>query len=105
MGRCGPVPRNRVKSDSLISLGVDEISATEAARRFSDLLDEIEHGGESFVVTRHGKPVARIEPARPAPSGRELLAYLRAHPPDPDWAGEVRALREAFPAEVDGWQE
>ncbi|MFN8031348.1 MAG: type II toxin-antitoxin system prevent-host-death family antitoxin, partial [Dermatophilaceae bacterium] len=39
------------------------ITATEAARRFSDLLDAIE-AGESVTVTRGNKPIAELRPAR-----------------------------------------
>jgi prevent-host-death family protein len=37
------------------------ISATEANRNFSHLLREV-RGGRSYVVTAHGKRVARIVP-------------------------------------------
>ena len=37
------------------------ISAAEANRRFSHLLREVREG-HSFIVTSHGKPVARIMP-------------------------------------------
>jgi prevent-host-death family protein len=39
------------------------IQASEAKTRFLSILDEIERG-ESVVITRHGKPVARIQPER-----------------------------------------
>ena len=38
------------------------ISAAEANRQFSSLLREVRNG-RSFVVTSHGRPVARIVPA------------------------------------------
>jgi prevent-host-death family protein len=38
-----------------------EISAAEANRKFSELLRGV-RAGQSFVVTSHGRPVARIEP-------------------------------------------
>ncbi|WP_083347446.1 type II toxin-antitoxin system Phd/YefM family antitoxin [Rhizobium sp. LCM 4573] len=38
------------------------VSAAEANRRFSLILREVREGG-SYVVTSHGKPVARILPA------------------------------------------
>ena len=38
-----------------------EISATEAARNFSELLDAIEHRGEHFTIVRHGKAIAELE--------------------------------------------
>ena len=39
-----------------------EISAAEANRRFSELLQTVKKGG-NIIVTSHGKPVARITPA------------------------------------------
>ena len=39
------------------------ISATDANREFSRVLNEVA-GGETYVVTSHGKPVARLEPVR-----------------------------------------
>ncbi|MGK6317136.1 type II toxin-antitoxin system Phd/YefM family antitoxin [Neorhizobium sp. DT-125] len=38
------------------------VSAAEANRRFSLILREVREG-DSYVVTSHGKPVARILPA------------------------------------------
>jgi prevent-host-death family protein len=57
------------------------ISATEASRRFSDLLDAIERG-ESVTVTRGNRPVAEIHPARRR-TGQDLRAAL-ADVPAPD---------------------
>ncbi len=37
------------------------ISAAEANRKFSELLRSVK-AGQSYVVTSHGRPVARIEP-------------------------------------------
>ncbi len=36
-----------------------EVGAFEAKNKLSELLDEVEHGGE-VVITRRGKPVARL---------------------------------------------
>ena len=38
------------------------ISATEASRNFSDILNRAQYRGESFEVMRAGEVVARIEP-------------------------------------------
>jgi len=61
------------------------VSATDAARSFSKLLDEIEAGGR-FLVHRRGHDVCVMAP--PVPAGRrasECLAYLRGRPPvEPD---------------------
>lgn len=69
-----------------------QITATEAARRFSEVLDAVEHAGETFVITRGGRAVASIGPARTG-NGRALRDLLRRHRPDPAWAGEIRDVR------------
>ncbi len=38
-----------------------EIQASVAKARLAELLDEVERG-ETVVITRHGKPVARLVP-------------------------------------------
>lgn len=39
-----------------------EITATQFKARCLRLLDEVAETGESLVVTKHGRPVARVEP-------------------------------------------
>jgi prevent-host-death family protein len=60
------------------------VSAADANRRFSGLLREV-RGGTSYVVTSHGRPVARLVPlekneslARKARAA--LLRRLRSEP-------------------------
>jgi prevent-host-death family protein len=55
------------------------MTATEASRNFSDLLDAIERG-ETVTVTRGNRPVAEIRPARRR-TGRDLRAALMEIPP------------------------
>lgn len=44
-----------------------EITATQFKARCLRLLDEVAESGETLVVTKHGRPVARIlPPLRPA---------------------------------------
>ena len=61
------------------------ISATEAARSFSRLLDDIEAGGR-FLVHRRGQDVCVMAPPVPvARRASECLAYLRGRAPiEPD---------------------
>ena len=40
---------------------MQEIGAFEAKNTLGSLLDRVEHG-EEIVITRHGKPVARLAP-------------------------------------------
>jgi prevent-host-death family protein len=78
------------------------LTATDAARHFSELLDDVERKGESFLVVRRGRAVARIEPARAA-NGRQVKDLLSANPPDPRWAEDLRELREALTVEDRAW--
>ena len=58
------------------------ISAADANRNFSKLLREVREG-KSYVVTSHGRPVARIAPVTEQPSSTAkaaLLAHLAARP-------------------------
>jgi antitoxin (DNA-binding transcriptional repressor) of toxin-antitoxin stability system len=70
------------------------ISATETARRFSELMNRVRYRGESFVVERAGKPVCEILPAQPPKfSGRELADLLRSLPkPDEEYLALVENL-------------
>lgn len=38
-----------------------EVQSSAAKARLSELLDEVERG-ETIVITRHGRPIARLEP-------------------------------------------
>ena len=82
---------------------MQEISATDAARGFADLLDAVQHRGETFVVRRNGRVVARIEPATGA-DGLTVKKLLASGQQDRSWADEVLALRRAQPAEVTTWE-
>ena len=63
------------------------ISATEGARKFSELMNRVHYRGESFVVERGGKPICEILPAQPVSfTGRQLVDLLRALPkPDEEY--------------------
>jgi prevent-host-death family protein len=58
------------------------IQAAQANRQFSRILREVA-AGDSFTVTSHGRPVARIVPAEAKGSEaakQRLLEYLRQQP-------------------------
>ncbi|MBI4219666.1 MAG: type II toxin-antitoxin system Phd/YefM family antitoxin [Chloroflexi bacterium] len=78
------------------------LTATEAARRFADLLDSIERDGESYLITRRGRPVARVAPIEFG-TGRALKEILRKHRPDPAWAKELRELRALLRVDESHW--
>jgi prevent-host-death family protein len=56
-----------------------QLSATEAQSRFSDLVDNVERG-ESYTITRDGRPIALLRSITPVPTGmsvEEAIAGLR----------------------------
>ncbi|MBV8493325.1 MAG: type II toxin-antitoxin system Phd/YefM family antitoxin [Alphaproteobacteria bacterium] len=60
------------------------VSAAEANRRFSQLLRSV-RDGDSYIVTAHGRPVAKIVPVPGSEAVRDkaweaLLARLRSQP-------------------------
>ncbi len=71
---------------------MSEISATEASKRFADMLDAVEHRGETFTVVRRGRAIATIAPAHRTTLG-ELREFLTANPPDPEWEHDLEDLR------------
>jgi prevent-host-death family protein len=81
---------------------VRRLTATEAARRFSELLDRVERDGETFVVERRGRAIASIAPAA-AVSGRAVKELLRSQPADPAWPRELAELRESLEPEERRW--
>jgi prevent-host-death family protein len=52
-----------------------EVGAFEAKNKLGQLLDLVERG-EEVIITRHGKQVARLVPAKGAPSRDEARAAL-----------------------------
>jgi prevent-host-death family protein len=47
-----------------------ELPAAKFRVRFFELLDEIAETNQEIVITKHGRPVARVVPWRAAPPGR-----------------------------------
>jgi prevent-host-death family protein len=73
-----------------------QMTATDAARSFSDVLNRVA-AGEEIEVTRSGAPVAVIAPPKTqlisAARFRELIAS--APQPDEDFATDVRSARDS----------
>jgi prevent-host-death family protein len=68
------------------------VSATYAARNFSELLDAVEHRGEHFTIVRRGKVVAQLDPA-PSGKGSEVKALLQGHGRVPAFARDIASAR------------
>jgi prevent-host-death family protein len=67
------------------------VSAAEANRRFSQLLRSVREG-DSYVVTAHGRPVAKIVPIR----GNDAVA-------DHAKAALLEHLRSQTPIDIGPW--
>lgn len=82
-------------------MGTTSVSATEAVRRFSELLNRIRYQGDRYTITRGGKPVATIGPAAGAPTVRtlgELPALLHGLPDlDPEDTSFTKDIATADP--------
>jgi prevent-host-death family protein len=78
------------------------VNATEVARNFSEVLDGVEHRRQTYVVTRGGKPIARITPV-PSTNGLEVKRLLREHASDASWAADLATLRASLIAEERDW--
>ncbi|MFZ1989552.1 MAG: type II toxin-antitoxin system prevent-host-death family antitoxin [Alphaproteobacteria bacterium] len=77
-----------------------EIGAFEAKTHFSALLERAERG-EEILITRRGKPVAKIVPVRPAHDPEQVRAALdrlRA-------MAKTAGLKPPTPEELKEWRE
>jgi antitoxin (DNA-binding transcriptional repressor) of toxin-antitoxin stability system len=70
-----------------------EVTATDAARNFADLLDAVEHRGERFTIVRRGRAIAHLDPMTRG-AGADVRALLRRHRPDPDWRRDLDEARD-----------
>ena len=81
------------------------MTATEAARTFSDVLSRVA-AGEEIEIVRNGAPVAVITPPRvrfvPADRFRDLLES--APSVDEAFADDLRAIREELGPPEDAWR-
>lgn len=72
------------------------ISVTEAARNFSDVINQVNYQGQTFLLTRGGKVVARISGVGKPTTGEEFLRLWLERPRlDPEdaalWENESAA--------------
>ena len=88
-----------------------KVTATEAARQFSELMNRVKYQGQSFEIVRGNEIVARILPAVPSSPIRaeELNAFFASLPSlvsedVDDFEKDLKAIREEGGlAEGDEW--
>ena len=71
------------------------LTATEAIRSFSELLERVRVRGETFVIESGGVPVCRMTPvvANGHPSGEALARRIEGLPrPDPHFADDLETI-------------
>ena len=81
------------------------ITATEAARNLSDLLNRVLYRGERFTVVRSGEDVAAIVPAAaPRVTLGELRRALSELPaPDDEFLSDLERIRSEQPPAEPSW--
>jgi len=81
------------------------ISSTEAVRHFGEVLARVKHAGESFVVTKSNKPLARLVPVghRVGASGREIMDALGKLPADRGFADDLQRVSRTDLLPEDPW--
>jgi antitoxin (DNA-binding transcriptional repressor) of toxin-antitoxin stability system len=83
------------------------VSATEAARRFSDLINRASYQGETFVIERGGKPICQIGPlAEQRCTGQDLIElFARLPKPDEEFLDAVEEIiRNQEPVGPSPWE-
>ena len=64
---------------TLFLAGRAEVAASEVKNGWHEYLDRVSRGGEEIVITRYGKPIARlapVEPAEPAAPRKPLFGSM-----------------------------
>jgi antitoxin (DNA-binding transcriptional repressor) of toxin-antitoxin stability system len=83
------------------------VSATEAARNFSELLNRVRYRGQTYVVERGGEAVCEIRPVYQARgfTGADLVRLLATLPDAPQAYLEAvtDAIERQPPAEDTRW--
>ncbi len=70
------------------------VTSTEAARHLGDILARVKHTGESFLLTKNDKHLARLVPVkvgRPA-TGEAIMTALERLPWDVDFADDLEKV-------------
>ena len=98
-GRKPMKPKPRTRTATSVK-GTRVISATEAARSFSELLDRVCYRGETFVIERGGELVCEMSHVKPLRfTGADFLTLLHSLPkPDPGYWDAVEKSTQQTPA-------
>lgn len=71
----------------------ERIHASEAARRFSDLVNRTRYRGESFIVVRNGEEVCRMLPPDPKMTLKDLLQIVQTTKLDRQFGADLAQIQ------------
>jgi antitoxin (DNA-binding transcriptional repressor) of toxin-antitoxin stability system len=77
-----------------------KVTATEAARNFSELLNRVRYGRETFVILRGGEAIGQLSPveAGEAPTLRTLVEILKSTEwPDEQFSRDLEEIQSGQP--------
>ena len=84
------------------------IRATDLARNLGDVLSKVRYRRDSFVVSRHGRPVARVVPigdeTKGATLGEALSIWCDGGASDPALADDLEAINSSDRPPSDRWE-
>jgi prevent-host-death family protein len=89
---------------------IKSVTVSEAARGFSDLINRVHYRNESALLTKGGKPVAKIVPvASGAKTGQELAAHWTTFPhlsaaAADSFSDDLALARKSLPKVKDQWE-
>jgi antitoxin (DNA-binding transcriptional repressor) of toxin-antitoxin stability system len=66
--------QNLIFRQSYLFMAIKQITVTDAARNFSELVSRIHYQGDSALLVKGGKPMVKIVPANRPKTGGELAA-------------------------------
>ena len=78
---------------------MDRVQATEAKARFAELLCRVEHG-ETVLITRHGRAVARMTPVQETEDYAQAVARFRRR--RKEWEPIGMSIEEIIQARHEG---
>ena len=81
------------------------VTATEAARRFGDLLAEIKHTGSAIEITKNGQSIATLQPVRRGGGMtlKEFAALWADHAEDYSFADDLERINRADQPPANPW--
>jgi prevent-host-death family protein len=72
----------KIRSKKARIAASNRIAATDAAKNFGRLVDRVREEGATYVIERHGRPMAQIGPVEPAKRTtlRGFAEFMRTAP-------------------------